>query len=113
VLSSIEQRGVIVFSAVYVILPFATLPPAEAIRASLAPFQRGTRGDLPEDRLAFHDETDHVGLLHQTDFVFTEEPGRGLRIEGGDCWHLDTKAIRAEMGRRGIQRWAVVSLGVV
>jgi hypothetical protein len=95
------------FSVVYVILPLSDRPPAEAIRASLAPFQRGRRGDLPDDRLAFHDETDHVRRLHETAFVFTDQGSGGLLVEGGDTWHLRIQAIRAEMARSGTRRWAV------
>lgn len=95
------------FSVVYVILPFSAQPPAEAIRASLAPFGRGTRGDLPDDRLAFHDETDHVRRLHETPFVFTDQGSGGLLVEGGDTWHLRTGAVRAGMARSGTRRWAV------
>lgn len=104
--SEVERRGAIVFSVVYVILPIAEHSPAEAIRSSLAPFQRGTRRDLPDDWLAFHDETDDVRRLHEADFVFTEQTSGGLRIEGGDGWHLNIEAVRAEMGRRGARRWA-------
>ena len=32
------------FSPVHVILPFSDIPPAEAIRASLAPYRRGGKG---------------------------------------------------------------------
>jgi hypothetical protein len=46
------------FALAYVILPFSGTLPADAIRASLAPFQRGQRGDLPEGCLSFHDETE-------------------------------------------------------
>jgi hypothetical protein len=45
-----------VFSIAYVILPFSEPPPADAIRVSLARFQRGRRGDLPEGWLIFRDE---------------------------------------------------------
>jgi len=103
----VEQRGVVVFSVVYVILPVAEMPPAEAIRASLAPFQRGTRRDLPDDWLAFQDETEDVSRLHEADLVVTEQSSGGVRIEGGDGWHLDIDAVRAEMRLLGVRRWAV------
>ena len=45
------------FSLAYVILPFADIVPADAIRASLARFQRGGRGEVPDGWLTFHDET--------------------------------------------------------
>lgn len=95
------------FSVVYVILPIAEHSPAEAIQASLAPFQRGTQRDLPADQLTFHDETDDVIRLHQAAFVFVEEASGGLRVEGGDAWHLDIEAVRAGMRCREARRWAV------
>ncbi|TXN03744.1 hypothetical protein FV222_08225 [Methylobacterium sp. WL103] len=95
------------FASVYVILPVSDLAPAEAIRASLAPFQRGGKGDVPDDWLAFHDETAEVRTIHLTEFIFTREEGRGTRIEGEPHWHLDIGAINDEMARRGLQRWQV------
>ncbi|MCJ2021868.1 hypothetical protein MKK84_31415 [Methylobacterium sp. E-065] len=95
------------FSLVHVILPVSELAPAEAIRASLAPFQRGGKGDVPDEWLAFHDETDEVRALHRTAFTFTREEGRGTRIEGEPYGHLDVGAINAEMARRGLRRWQV------
>ncbi len=95
------------FSIVHVLLPFSDESPAEAIRASLAPFERGGRGDVPDEWLAFDDETEHVRALHAGHWVFTDLGGNGLRIEGGDHWHLDLMAVRAEMTRRGLRRWAV------
>ncbi|WP_046863081.1 hypothetical protein [Microvirga massiliensis] len=98
------------FSVCYVILPFSETAPAEAIRSSLAPFQRGGRDELPADRLAFQDETDWVIRLHEGRFVFTASGRGGLRIEGGDHgWigPLDIRAVRAEMARRGLTRWEV------
>jgi len=95
------------FGIVHVLLPVSDRSPAEAIRASLAPFERGGRGDLPDEWLTFHDETEHVRALHTAIWIFTEESKGGLRIEGGDSWYLDFRAIRAEMGRQGLRRWAV------
>ena len=99
------------FSVAYVILPFSEMPPAEAIRASLAPFQRGRRGDLPEAMLAFHDETDEVRRLYQASFTFTEQDKRGMQIAGDhvDHWNLDLEEVRAEMRRLGLRRWSVRS----
>ena len=57
------------FSLVYVILPFSKQSPAEAIRASLARYQRGGRGDVPEEWLTFDDDTEHVRTLHETEFT--------------------------------------------
>ena len=53
------------FSLAYVLLPVSDTPPAEAIRSSLARFQRGRRGDLPEAWLAFHDETEELREEHE------------------------------------------------
>ena len=93
------------FSSVYVILPVSNLAPAKAIRTSLAPFQRGGKGDVPDDWLAFHDETEELRAAYRAEFVFTREEGRGTRIQGEPYWHLDIGAINAEMVRRGLHRW--------
>jgi hypothetical protein len=96
------------FSLAYVILPVSDRPPAEAIHASLAPFQRGTRGTLPESSLAFHDETDALRAAHEAHFIFSEKGTGGLQIEGaGDIFYLDTRKVRNEMKRLGLQRWSV------
>lgn len=96
------------FSLAYVILPVSDLPPAEAIRASLAAFQRGTRGTLPESSLAFHDETDALREAHEAHLVFSEKGTGGMQIEGhGDILHLDTQKVRNEMNRLGLRRWSV------
>lgn len=62
---------------------------------------------MPDEWLTFHDETEHVRALHNANWVFTDHGRGGLRIEGGEHWHLDFRAIRAEMVSRGLQRWAV------
>lgn len=99
------------FSLAYVLLPFSGTPPAEAIRAALAPFRRGGRGDVPDAWLAFHDETEEVRAEHEARLVLTEADGGGLRIEGGPggagLWHADAGRLRAEMRRRGVRRWDV------
>jgi hypothetical protein len=96
------------FSLAYVILPVSGTPPAEAVRASLAPFQRGGRGDLPEGLLAFHDETDALMQVHTANFTFVELHTGGMQIEGGtDFFHLDTRKVQTEIKRRGLQRWRV------
>ena len=53
------------FAVAYVLLPFSDVAPADAIAASLAPFQRGGPGDVPDDWLAFHDETDTLRTAHE------------------------------------------------
>jgi len=98
-----------VFSIAYVILPLSGTAPAEAIRTSLAPFQRGGRGDVPDDWLAFDDETAALRQAHEASFTFTDKGAGGLGIEGDHqaCWHLDTSEVRDEMRRRGTQSWSV------
>lgn len=93
------------FGLAYVLLPFSGTPPAEAIAASLARFKRGGRGDVPEEWLRFHDETEAVRTLHQTVFTFVMDGG--IKIQGGESWYLDTMKVRAEMERRGRDRWTV------
>ena len=100
------------FSIVHVILPISDQPPVEAIRASLVPFQRGGRGDLPDEMLTFHDETQVVRTLYEGELTFTDE-GQGLRIEGGDPYYLDTDAVRREMARGDRMRWVVCFARVV
>ena len=81
------------FSIAYVVLSFTDTPPADAITASLACFQRGRRGDLPDDWLAAHDETEGLRSAHQTQFTFTDYGKYGLGIEGGsDAAHQTTPA---------------------
>jgi hypothetical protein len=92
-----------VFGLAYVLLPFADIPPAEAIAASLARFQRGRRGDVPDDWLRFHDETAHIREMHEARYTFTRD--QGLRISGGESWYLDSCAVLAEMERRGKGEW--------
>jgi hypothetical protein len=93
------------FSLAYVLLPFSDTPPAEAIAASLARFQRGRPGDVPDDWIAFHDETQHVRKMHEATYTF--EIDQGLKSRGGDIWFLDTHVIRQEMDRRGLTEWTV------
>jgi hypothetical protein len=98
-----------VFSAAYVILPFSDVAPADAIRASLAPFQRGGRGDLPEKWLAFDDESEAFRRAHEAQFIFMDLGTGGMQI-GGDrevYWYVDTLRVRDEMRRRGLRRWNV------
>ena len=98
------------FSLAYVLLPVSDIPPAEAIRAALARFKRGGRGDVPDDWLAFHDETGEVRGEHGALFHFTETDGGGLQIEGGPgigLWHADSEKLRVEMRGRGLRRWSV------
>jgi len=91
------------FSLAYVILPVSDTLPAEAIRASLARFQRGRRGELP-----FHDETDEIMEAHEARFEFTDNGTQGMQLGGdGDTFHLDTGKVREEMKRRGVRHWAV------
>jgi hypothetical protein len=98
-----------VFLVAYVILPFAATTPADAISASLAPFQRGGPGDLPDEWLAFEDETDWLRRAHEARFTFTDRGKGGMQIEVldyADCY-LDTQKVRDEMRRQGVERWSV------
>src|SRR5215468_2053113 len=96
------------FSLAYVILAVSEAPPADAIRASLARFQRGQRGQLPEVWVAFHDETDEIRKAHEARFEFIDNGMRGMQIGGGcDTFHVDTNKVREEMRRRGVRDWNV------
>jgi hypothetical protein len=96
------------FSLAYVILPVSDTPPAAAIRASLARFQRGRRGDVPEGWLAFHDETVEIREAYEARFEFTDNGPSGLQIGGAvDTFHLNTGKVREEMKRRGVRHWSV------
>jgi hypothetical protein len=97
------------FSLAYVLLPFSDMAPADAIRASLARFQRGSRGDLPDDWLAFRDETPWLRAAHEAKFTFTIPAEGGLRTEGGGFAYdyVSHQEVRREMHRRGLQSWSV------
>jgi hypothetical protein len=94
------------FSVAYVVLPFSSCNPADAIANSLARFERSSRGDIPEDWLQFHDETSRIREAHRAQYIFTRTPN-GLQTEGGDTWDLSMEAISSEMDRRGLERWRV------
>lgn len=94
------------FNMAYVILPFSQVPPTDAIASSLARFERGGPGELSDDWLQFHDETESIRKAHETHYVFTRTP-TGLQIEGGDTWEIDIVLVLAEMDRRAVQRWGV------
>ena len=97
------------FGLARVILPFNGADPAEAIRRSLARFQRGGSGDVPDAWLAFVDEAEHLRAAHEARLTFTLVDKGGLQIEGHDgallC--LDARKITAEMRRLGLRRWRV------
>lgn len=97
------------FSLAYVLMPFSDTPPAEAIRSSLARFQRGRRGDLPESWLAFHDETEELREEHEATLTLTELETGGVQIAGkpNGLFHIDWQKLREEMRRRGLRRWTV------
>lgn len=67
------------FSVAYVILPFTDAPPAKTIKASLAPFRRGGRGDLPESWPAFDEGTARGGNFGRR---LTPTRGAGVRDPG-------------------------------
>ncbi len=91
------------FALAYVILPFSDVPPPDAIRASLAPFQRGRRGDVPDDWLSFHDEMEFLRADHEARLTFTLQDEGSMRIEGGPTWCIDTERVRKEMRRLGLR----------
>lgn len=93
------------FGLAYVLLPFTDASPQEAIVASLSRFQRGGRGDVPDEWLRFHDETAHIREMHEARYRFARD--KGLRISGGESWYLDSTAVLAEMERRGKDEWTV------
>lgn len=97
------------FSVAYVILPFAETAPADAIRAALAPFQRGGRKELPQRLLSFHDETEALRCAYETRWTFTDRTTGGMQFEGdaSASWYVDTRRVREEMRRRGLRRWDV------
>lgn len=97
------------FSVAYVILSFSETPPADAIRASLARFQRGRRGDLPESWLTFHDLTEELRRAYEAHYIFTERDDGGLRVEGNtdSSWFVDTMNVRAEMRLNSLRQWRV------
>jgi hypothetical protein len=76
----VSQEGTHMFALAYVILPFSDTSPADAIRASLAPFQRGQRGDLPESWLSFHDETEALRQDYEAQLTITTQ-GNGGGVE--------------------------------
>lgn len=93
------------FGLAYVILPFTDRSPADAITQSLARFQRGRRGDLPEEWLRFHDDTADLRTAYETTHTFSHD--KGLRRDGGSDWLLSTVAIMAAMKERGREHWTV------
>ena len=64
------------FSVACVILPFSGLLPAVAVRGSLARFERGARGDVPESWLSFDDETDGLHRAYEAPLVFMRHERR-------------------------------------
>jgi len=95
------------FALAYVILPFSDTLPADAIRASLAPFQRGQRGTLPESWLSFHDETEALREDYEARLTFTTQGNQGTKIEGGPTWYISMQKVLDEMRRLGVRRWSV------
>jgi hypothetical protein len=85
-----------VFAVAYVILPFSDTRPAEAIGISLARFQRGRRGDLPEKWLAFDDETEALRRVYEAHLTFIEKGTGGLQIKGDEdvAWCIDIGKVK-------------------
>jgi hypothetical protein len=97
------------FSLAYVILPFESIAPATAIQESLARFERGGRGQVPDDWLAFHDEGEAVREAHEASLTFVDQGKDGLALEGDwlAAFYIDRQRVKAEMQRRKLQRWTV------
>jgi hypothetical protein len=93
------------FGLAYVILPFSEVPPAEAIAASLARFQRGRRGDVPDDWLRFHDDTADLRAMYEATYTFKRKGG--LSIAGGESWYLNSAPVIETMEQRGQTKWIV------
>lgn len=93
------------FSLAYVILPFSDRSPADAITASLARFERGRRGDVPDEWLRFEDESAEVRAVHEASLTFIK--GQGLQTIGHDAGYLNIRAVMAEMDRRDTREWSV------
>jgi hypothetical protein len=98
-----------VFAVAYVILPFSDTQPAEAIGISLARFQRGQRGDLPEKWLAFDDETEALRRVYEAHLTFIEKGTGGLQIKGDEdvSRYIDIGKLRKEMRRLAQRHWSV------
>jgi hypothetical protein len=98
------------FSIAYVILPFSDIPPGDAIRASLAPFQVGGRREkIPDEWLTFQDGTEGLRMDYGALFTFIDVGKPGLQVEGGGaklrC--ISEGRVKDEMHRRGLQSWQV------
>ena len=89
--------------------PFSDLPPADAMRASMSRFQRGLRGDVPYEWLAFADETDALRQAHEARFAFTDKGKHGFQVESSHAafWYVDTAKVRNDMRQRGQEDWNV------
>jgi hypothetical protein len=97
------------FALAYVILPFSETAPADAIQSSLARFQRGLRGDVPDSWIQFEDCTEFLRSAHEAKFVFTLTGTGGLSIQGGNDvdWFIDFDKVQDEMRRRELNSWSV------
>jgi hypothetical protein len=104
-LAGLSARMPPMFGLAYVILPFSDQPPGKAITRSLARFERGRRGQLPDEWLSFHDDTADLRQVYEATYTFTL--ARGLRISGGDSWYLSTGAVIQAMEERGRTQWTV------
>jgi hypothetical protein len=93
------------FGLAYVLLPFSDQAPGEAITQSLARFERGRKGSLPDEWLAFHDDTAKFREMFEATYSFTLT--QGLQVEGGDNWYLSTSAVIEAMQERGRSHWTV------
>jgi hypothetical protein len=93
------------FGLAYVLLPFSGQLPAEAITQSMARFQMGRRGNIPDEWLSFHDDTAELRKTYENTYNFTLNGG--LHTAGGDSWYLNTDAVIAAMQERDRESWTV------
>ena len=104
-----KSRGCECSLVAYVILPFSDTPPADAIRASLARFQRGRRGDLPETLADLPRRNGRISSGLRGASHFHGAGQGGLRIEGNidSSWFIDPGNVRSEMRLNGLRQWSV------
>ena len=96
------------FGLAYAILPISA-DPLDAIGGSLARFERGGRGDVPDDWLAFHDETAELRAAHEGTLSFTRHEGVGLgqELDRGEHWQFRIERVMREMEERRLTQWTV------
>jgi hypothetical protein len=105
----IKSKELPMFALAYVILPFSETAPADAIQSSLARFQRGLPGDVPDSWIEFEDYTEFLRSAHEAEFIFSLSQNGGLRIQADNdaASVIDFDKVRAEMQQRKQDRWSV------